>query len=272
MLVKLVCYNIQHGFHSRKEDGPIKVYDSRIRDTMEVVQAMDPDILMLTEICDSRWNDHGVNVDYKSLFGFSNYIADFPFDGDSHGNAILSNFVLSKEKSLCRKSLKHARATAYVRGIELMIDVFHPHPRISEDERADFVRRIIQKPGKLHILAGDFNAYSPDDIYDRDSMIKSYRQFLDNPKDAERKVDELLTYKSINAIKDSGLIDSYRKINKGVQERSVPSILRDGGDKGARMDYIFCSDDIEIKDAGIYNKSPAGTASDHFPVYAVIEV
>jgi len=167
---------------------------------------------------------------------------------------------------------KHVRASFSPEGKAITIDLVHPHVFIPEKDRSSLLKAVVEDSGRNHILAGDFNAYSPDDAYDSKKVVEAYKILLDSPEEAQPLVNDLLTCQAVQAIKERGFVDSYRKFHHGKQERTVPTSLLLGGDDGTRMDYIFCSPDLNIVGAGIYTGPKAFIASDHFPVWAVIEI
>ena len=55
------------------------------------------------------------------------------------------------------------------------IDVFHPHPDTTEREKSSFLKGILKEKRRLHILAGDLNALSPEDTYEKQKLINQIK-------------------------------------------------------------------------------------------------
>lgn len=275
MQIRLVSYNILQGLHSKeKTDGPAQLDPARMEAASQVVGALRPDVLMLTEVCMPDYNSHGLDIDYRGLFGLDYQIDIGPVSDSNHGSAILSRFPVGVGRNYSDKRFKHLKGFISPVAEPITIDLVHPHVQLTEAQRTAFIKRVAspRRVGKRRIIGGDFNAYSSDDTYDRDKTIQSYREFLKDPTQAEGLVADLLTCRTIDFAKSIGLKDTYRMFHSDVQHRTVPTQLRKGGDEGARVDYIFCSPDIKVLEAGIHTADPASVASDHFPVFATIEV
>lgn len=272
MRLKVVAYNILRGLHSiDKQEGFARMDPVRMDAAQTVVRELNPDVLMLTEVCKPGWNNHGIAIDYKALFGIQYQVECGPIADSHHGNAILSRMPLTPRRNCSVSRFKHVGASLSLEGKTVTLDLIHPHVKLSECERARLLRTVVEGSGERYLLAGDFNSYSPDDSYDEVALERTYNLFSDSSAEAKAFVADLMTRQTVKAAKSYGLIDSYRALNRGVQHRTVPTNLRKDGDAGARMDYIFCSPDVNIVDSGIYTKAPASVASDHFPVWATLD-
>jgi endonuclease/exonuclease/phosphatase family metal-dependent hydrolase len=43
-------------------------------------------------------------------------------------------------------------------------------------------------------------------------------------------------------------------------------------DSSVRLDYVFCSNNFEVVDSGIIKNKSTERASDHYPIYAVLDI
>jgi len=111
------------------------------------------------------------------------------------------------------------------------------------------------------------------------SRIKSAHALVAKINSFKEKLPVLLTgdfntgeeEETISIIKESGLIDSYRILHvKSANEGTFNDFK--GTDTGDKIDYIFISNDLKCKNAGIIKTSRKGIyPSDHFPVIAVLD-
>ena len=63
------------------------------------------------------------------------------------------------------------------------------------------------------------------------------------------------------------------KIKNNKFDFTIPTDLMSKNKNGAiRMDYIFCTEDFNVLDSGIIKNNLTEMVSDHYPVYAVLEV
>ena len=70
-----------------------------------------------------------------------------------------------------------------------------------------------------------------------------------------------------------GLIDTYKSKHLSETNFTMPTDLRsENKDSAVRIDYIFCSGNFKIIDAKIIKKITAEKASDHYPIYSVLEI
>jgi len=260
-------YNILHGFYSEKH----KLEEKRLKAAQEVVRLEDPDILVLTEACygigDKR--DYDIKMDYGKLFSFPNYT--YARRGDYEwGSAILSKYSIIHTKNNERGMRQHVRSIIDLNGKDLMVDIAHPHPDLSEEEKLTYFKELVLPGHKaLYILAGDFNAISDQDNYNREKLISGLTGHEKNP---EKLVDSMLKTLVAPYIRSLGLVDTYKAVNPNKFSYTIPTdLLSKNKDSAMRMDFIFCSPDIKVKDAYVIKNSKTEVGSDHYPIVAVLE-
>jgi endonuclease/exonuclease/phosphatase family metal-dependent hydrolase len=270
MDIKLMNYNILHGFHTSEK--PFILERERLEAAKEIVKKENPDLLVLTEACFGSPNKYGISMDYQKIFGFPYYHhAPATPEGYEWGSAILSRFPITETRNLSESWMPFLRAQIDSGGTPFNIDVFHPHPNISDDKKVEKLKSTWEKYQAPQILAGDFNALSPQDKYDREKLIMGFGTFT---KDPESAVDFLLKGRIIPYIISQGLIDTYRQANPKHREQdyTIPTdALSKNKDSAIRLDYIFCSPDYKVSQAGIIKNSLTNKASDHYPVTAILK-
>lgn len=277
MKLKVMNYNILHGFHSPElypYNPPFELNVKRLEAGKKIVTVENPDILVLTEACFGVGDeqDHGLKVDYGKELGYEHYF--HARRGEKYwGSAILSKFPITQFDNNGRGLRHHVRATLDVNGKPITVDIVHPNPSLSEEEKRKYFREILEKKRVEgpHIMAGDFNAISPQDNYDRSKMISGFRSFAGD--DAESAVDGMLQGKALGYVLSTDLVDTYKTIHPGGFDYTIPTdVISKNKDSGMRMDFIFTSPDFRTVDAYVINNELTNKASDHHPTVAVLEL
>jgi endonuclease/exonuclease/phosphatase family metal-dependent hydrolase len=271
--IKIMWYNIERGFHKKESDGTLTFEPERLKKAIKIVRKENPNILFLGEA------DFGLNatfegpktskIDYQKRFGFPFY---FQFEiTPRKGEAILSKLPFDA-KSFSTEILSHLESKFEISGKKVEIFMFHPYPSIPEKEKAEKIKKMLEKIHAPCIFLGDFNALSKKDNYDIKDVAEGYRPFRGDK--AEENAKESLQCLALQEVESNGLIDTYYATNK-TQGYTYPT-------KGywpssdyksmMRIDYIFCSKDIKILDSGIIKNKLVEEASDHYPIYAILEV
>ncbi len=161
------------------------------------------------------------------------------------------------------------RSQFKIKGKTFVIDLVHPHPSLGEEARGKFINHVLSNTKSPYILTGDFNAISPEDKYDRKELIQGFSRF---EKEPAHVVDDFLKRKSIEAILNNELRDSFKEVGKKWHCTVPTNLFSKEKDSGLRIDFIFCSKEFKINDAGIIVNNLTNKASDHYPVYAVLEI
>lgn len=265
-MIKVMTYNVLHGFH--KSSPPFEFEKDRLALAKKIVSEQNPDVLVLTEACYGK-EFKGSFVDYQREFGFPHH---YHANRDcEHGVSLLSRFPITQADNFSFNRAHFLRAKIDLEGKVVNVDVVHPHPSLSEDEKARFIRSVLRDFKTPYILAGDFNAVSPRDNYDKDDMIRSFSRFSDH---ARETVERLLTFRMIGEVERLGLIDTYTALHKDdvVNFTAPTDLLSTDKGSGMRCDYIFCSDDFSVEDAGVIKSPDTEKASDHHPIYAILNL
>jgi endonuclease/exonuclease/phosphatase family metal-dependent hydrolase len=254
--MRIISYNILDGGEGRAD--PIA----------EIILARRPDVVALVEA------DDPVSLDRIAKRLHMDYVRG---KGGKKSAAILSRWPITatinhagaypeKVKSLLEGQIQEPGGKVWNVGVVHL----HAHAAEADEKRRegeiDFVLKTYDKYRALnvpHILCGDFNSNSPDQIIDPSQCKPSTREeWKANGGDLPRRV--------VRKILDAGYLDTYaqhdpkRAATEGTFSTRFP---------GQRVDYIFSwgvSPD-KIRSAWIERDRLAQYASDHFPIGAEIE-
>lgn len=266
MRIKIINWNILHGFHTTSE--PFTFEENRLRLAQQLVKEQNPDILVLTEACYGK-EFKGCFIDYPKEFGFPHhYYAPKHYES---GVSLLSKFPITKVDNFSHGKVHFLRAQLDLEGKLINLDIVHPHPSLLEEEKARFIRSVLRDFQTPYLLIGDFNACSPHDNYNREEMIRSFSRFEKHP---EAFIDSLLTFQMLKEVEKIGLIDAYLATNKDKEVNfTVPTDLlsKDKG-SGMRCDFIFCSKDFKVEESGVIKTELTERASDHYPIFSALSL
>ena len=279
MKLKIVWYNVLRGFHKKESDGTFTFEKKRLNATKKVISKLRPDILFIGEgDFNPKCKIKGPKIqkiDYQNIFNYPHVYYSKPDKTSRKGEVVLSKFPI-KAKNLSTGSNTHIKNWFYIAGKKINIDVIHPYPTISEKEKAKWVADILNKKEMPHILLGDFNAFSPKDKYKHkfSTIVKEFTAFQGSKEKAMKNAEGSLKCLMLKKIISKGLIDTYLQCNKKY-EGTLPTknyALFKNKSGTMRIDYIFCSKKFKVLDAGIIKNKLTEKASDHYPIYAVLEI
>lgn len=270
MKIKVVLYNILNGFCN--DNPPFQIDQKRMNNALKIIAKQKPDILILTEAYfwpfTKKADLKKLKETFKGLYNEYTYLAKSYF---RWAPIILSKYpVINFDITLSEHQLNFMSANIQVGKKQLTLDVFHPHPDKTEQQKSEFLKSRINK-NQNYLLAGDFNAISFQDGYNIPKLIKGYESFMKtNGKD---KAENMLKFLTTKTVASKGLIDTYKIKNPDKFSYTIPTDLRSKNkDSAIRIDYIFCSKDFKILESDIIKESLTEKASDHYPVYALLEI
>lgn len=276
MNLKIGWYNVLRGFHNKKPDGSFVFEPKRLQAALGVISIMNPDILFIGEgdfnpLCKIK-GPKIKTVDYQREFNFPYAYYSKPDETSRKGEVILSKFPIGIN-NLSAKDMTHLKTWFTIEGQKINIDVIHPYPTISEKEKAEWIGKILDKKEEPYILLGDFNALSPRDRYKFDVLVKDFTAFSGNKELAESNASGALSSLMIKKVISSGLTDSYYVCNN-TYSSTIPTKRYNATDNktGMRIDYIFCSKTIRVLKSGIVKNKLTDMASDHYPIFAYLEI
>jgi len=271
MRIKVMNFNVLHGFHTPENvpfEPPFTLNEQRLKAGQETVLDENPDILVLTEACFGGRGYKGVKMDYQKLFGFPHF--HYTQTPGEWGYAVLSKFPIIASEENIKHFQPHIRTQIDSHGKILTLDIAHPHPSLTEDEKIRYLGEMLKThPSKNYILLGDLNSLSHQDLYDKNRLIEGFRKVFG--ENTQAIIDGMLRGKTIPYITSQGLIDTHKAIHPNGIDSTIPTdYLSEDKRSGIRIDYIFCSPDLKIEDAYVVKNNSTNQASDHYPVVAVL--
>jgi len=268
MKIKIIEYNLLDGFFDRNEKKVLVPNENRKKAAQEIIRKENPDIMILTEA------DHTKNRkfprDYNKIFNFPyGFFASKKLPHRDFGIGILSKFpIIKKEKFLLPKS-RWIKTFIRIDDKIIYVDAVHPDPHNTPKEKEILFKKLIKKKRTPFIAAGDFNAIHPDDKYDGNKMLENFSRKLKDNQKAKKVVEEILKAKIIKFLLKQGLKDTYKEKNE-KQDYSYHTKLH--GNNLMRIDYILCSKEFKILNSGIIKNKLTEEASDHYPIFAELEI
>ena len=272
MKLKILNYNILHGFYPYDLSISKLLDTKRLKAVQEIIKLENPDIVVFTEACFAQNNIFNIKMDYPRLFDFKYHFHANVIHAsiiNEWGSSLLSKFPIKEAENYSMKKRGLLRAVLDIKGTLVNIDVLHPHPKLSENEKARFMKNCLRDIKNPYILVGDLNAISPQDNYNKTKLIKGFNTFQDN---AEGKINDFMKFSVIKEILNVGLKDTFKVCNKKFDFTIPTDYLSKNKDSGIRIDYIFCSKEFKVLDAKIIKNELTNRASDHYPVTALLEI
>jgi endonuclease/exonuclease/phosphatase family metal-dependent hydrolase len=247
VIVKLLSYNIRYGGRGREHH------------IASVIDRTRPDVVILQEATDPRVVERIATLCHMPAWGSR--------PGRSVG--FLSRLEIAHYEWHRPPGTRHPFLELVVDGIDLRVFGLHLsaiHSRWTEQRRVRELRSLLggierHREG-FHLLAGDFNALAPGELFDASRMPARLRTLVWlSGGDARRD--------AINLILRDGYADGFRLLHPFERGYTFPT-----WDPHVRLDYVFMPvayarrlRTCEVVDGD----APIGQASDHFPLLAEID-
>jgi endonuclease/exonuclease/phosphatase family metal-dependent hydrolase len=269
MNLKILQYNIRTGFHELQDRKWILDF-KRMKYAQKLVEEYNPDVLLLNEAYFVGKNPCGLFMDYQKIFGFEYYYAgahDKPYE--ERGNVILSKYPISA-RNLSATYFSWIYAFLDICGLKLNVNLVHlsPTPVKRELQRTTSIGKVLKKAKSPAVIAGDFNAISCLDDYDKNIMIRDFNF----EKDPKSFVEDILKRDATRAVIKEGFNDSFKEKNKKWDFTIPTDMLSKNKKTGMRIDFTFCSKDIKVISSKIIKDKNSEIASDHYPSLTEVEV
>jgi len=265
MKVKIIQYNILNGFCG--DNPPFIIDKKRMRAVCRLLNKEKPDILVLNESFFWPFALKQKAKDYNKFFSSLYSMPDLSDKLFRWAPSIVSRFPITFQ-DLSTDDFKFIKANIKIGKKKLVLHAYHPSHKTNEEQKEESIKKIFSYP-LPDIIVGDFNSLSSEDKYDKNKLIRGFRTFMG--KNGDAKVKDLLRAKMIKRILDAGFKDTLYSAGKSW-DYTMPSDLRSKNkDSAIRMDFIF-SKGFKVIDAGIIRNKLTDMASDHYPVYAVLEI
>ena len=265
MRIKVLQYNILNGLCSEKK--PYILEGDRKKAFFETLKRENPDILTMCEASCRPFVRKTENYEktIEEMLRGDNKREEFRW-----APAIITKFNV-RSKNMSEYFRSFIRSSVQVNSSYITLDVVHPRPELDEKGRNEFFSKVIRSGTKPYLISGDFNSLSPEDDYDLERLTRGYQKFM-GEHDGKVKAENIVTAYAMKPFFSECLMDTYKKI-QGNGDFTVPTDWRNKNkDSAVRLDYIFCSKEFKIIDAGIIKDDYTENASDHYPTYAILDI
>lgn len=261
--LRVVAWNLLEG--ECRRDGPTPLPDcdpERMEAARRLLRELAPDVVILNE---ALWGDDTgpYRRDYAALLGFPHGAAH-AYDGP-WGNAIVSQWPIVATRTFGIYNRGGLVATVDTPRGRLQVGTYHPHPSRYPQHKADDFQRLVDLfdlaiPG---IIAGDFNAISPEDRIDVARLANGFSRFSARPlEDCLRFVEGGQSVFPLLAT--AGWTDTVREADRGA---TMPTrMLGEGGDSCMRIDHAWANPRLSSAVGQVIRHPLADVASDHYPV------
>lgn len=248
MTLKLLSYNIRFGGRGRVER------------LSEVIRAISPDIVVFQEATDPH-----VIESLSAATGCS-FWAALP----DHSIAYISRVEIARHEWHYPSGARHPFMEIVLAGSEARIFGLHLKARFSkwsERRRAFEIKALLKGIAEhqhgFHVLVGDFNTLAPGELLDVRRMPRWIRALVWlSGKDIQRETIQIML--------DAGYADGYRLLYPAEKGYTFPT-----WDAHLRLDYIFmpARHAARLKDCQVIKEHQhAATASDHYPLLALLDI
>ena len=247
MTLRLLTYNIRHGGAGR--EAPLaRVINSCVPDVVLLQEATRPDVVedLAKRTAMSEWG----SFRRQSL-------------------AFLSRDRVAHAASYRPRFSQHAFIEVVVAGERARIFGVHLsaiHAAWTERRRVmelkALLRSVAQHQDGFHVLAGDFNTLAPSEQLDVKRLPGRLRPFV-------WLSGGRIRWRAIQAVLDAGYVDAFRSQHALAPGHTMPS-----WDPHVRLDYVFVPQRFagRIESCDVVIHPDAQAASDHFPVFAILQV
>lgn len=266
---KVITHNVWYGFTKKQEP--------RHGEWKQWMAQQSPDVVFLQELNGFSANDLAEDA---ASWGHS-YSGILKKGGFPTG--VTSRYPISDVRRI-QEGFHHGLLRCQIRGMWFYVVHFHPSNYKKRIEEARLLKQdVMRLPGESPrvVLAGDFNAFSPEDKYHygKDAKLIAFFEQLDSTKLSSRNLNHgKIDYGAIEAILGQGFIDvvARQRSADSPYVGTFPTRLIDDKDHGPdrRIDYIFVSPSLQksVLFAGILRNATTELLSDHIPVVAVIDM
>jgi len=268
MKIKVMSYNIKNGFFDKDKNNKLRLNKTREKSAQKIIKKENPEILIIVEADFAERKSNPQN--YKRIFKYPyGVFVDRPLMDRYFGIGILSKYPIIQSYKYAPKKSRWIEASIKTKDKTIYVNATHPSPLNTLVEKVNLFKKVLNNKKHPYILAGDFNSISPEDKYDKNKLLEGFIKKFNNRKKAEVVVNKIFKKETIKLLLKEGLVDTYKKKNKKWDYTYHTKL---SGNNYMRIDYIFCSNDIKVVDSGIIKNILTEKASDHYPIYAILEI
>jgi endonuclease/exonuclease/phosphatase family metal-dependent hydrolase len=272
-------YNVLRGFHRKEKDKSYTFEKERLVAAKKIISIIKPDILFIGE---GHFNPNCKisgpklqTIDYKKELNFPYAYYSIPDEDSRKGEVALSKFPIQAKdfSEKTKEDNNYIKTWFNINNKIINIDLIHPYPTVPEEKKENWIKNILDKRQEPYILLGDFNALSSQDKYSFRKLVKEFIALGLNKQEAEKEIKDRLQCLMLKNVISTKLIDTYKIKNKkysGTIPTKKYSVTGEAGT--SRIDYIFCSKDFKVLNSGIIKNKLTDIASDHYPIWAELEL
>jgi endonuclease/exonuclease/phosphatase family metal-dependent hydrolase len=268
--MRLMTWNILEGLLGETVNGNRHQAEERTRHAVDLVQSLQVDYFVINEALRCEPNHTKPFQNFQEIFGFP-YSQSRLYDNE-WGNSILSRYPIREDISL----LIHPNGSSQNRGAlgvkvetdtkPCWIATLHPHPRRHIFKRAADFDVLLEKLDGPRILAGDFNAISPEDQINEPQLVTAFEHFS-QPGEAEASVRRFLEAGRILFDEVLPRYDMRDAMPIANRTYTIPTkLLSEDTSSAMRIDHVLVSKEILVADAQIIHDKRADISSDHYPI------
>jgi len=261
--MKVLSYNVMNGgynSYSSKANTP-----ERLDLLKKVITDIDADFIGLIDTF--RWKEVFTPNDLRKHFGYRNV---FCIDmDDTRVDKRIGLTVLSKFDMQCKQLRIYNRncikSTINRKGYEYTIFTAYLDD-LSEDTRLLEIKSLLsQITRKNTVIMGDLNTFTKSDLEHIPKDVQNYfRKEPDLYKDLKSAFQEMKRGEVVYLLQKEGFVNGMPTFQATAPSKLFP------GDFDApfvRIDYVFHSKDMQIKEAKVLKSGVLDRTSDHFPIY-----
>lgn len=214
-----------------------------------------------------KWNETFSIEQLKRDFGYKNV-----FTVDMDDTRVEKNIGITVMTNLAVKKFNIVRA--FNRNyIETTLDDLNVYTcyldDISEDTRLSQVKSLLEQIKRPAIVHGDLNTFSKKDLSTFDDLAKTFEvNNIALVKKLRPIIEDMRRCEVEKLLKLAGFIDSAEEWIPTMPTKLFPAVQI--GDPFIRVDYIFHTKDIVVKDLTVTKGGLSDKVSDHFPLSASI--
>ena len=247
MKLRLLSYNIRYGGTGREAA------------LAATVAAAAPDLVLFQEATEPR-----VIESIARAAGMSHWAARA-----GHSTAFMSRVAMVHQEWHRPRPCRRAFLELQPEGTETRLFAVHLSAlhtdwmeRLRVRELAALLRSIERHQRGFHVLAGDFNTLAPDAILD-------WRRLPRRLQILGWLGGRRIQWQIVKRMVAAGYADGYRTLHAGDHGFTFPA-----WDPHVRLDYLFVPEGAidRVRCCEVFEGGEAGTASDHLPLVAEIEI
>lgn len=247
--MKVMLYNVYRGALGREHQ------------LEEVVARQSPDLLLLTET--NGWHKRPDIVDsLQRAGGFSDFFL-IPTNTD-YSLAMFAKGSIASHQTY-HDGFWHGAGVAKITTphgtLSCLLTHLTPKPEVESRVReAQAITQIAQSEG-VDVIAGDFNALSPLDPYDRTALLGHLQE-----REIRKFGAKELSFHELQVLYDAHYVDAAGVMGNFTATVPTPLATEDVHAYPLRLDYFLLNQQVNLNNYEVIRNSLTDVVSDHYPV------